>query len=367
VKRLVVVLAASLLAVTGCSTAGGFGAPSAATVDGTEIPMSELYDDLDILANSPTYRTQTEQQGIAVFGSDGRTYTTEFVTGWLTVLVRSALIESQLESVGGEVTDADRAEAEQSYAQLRGSGEFPDAFIDRRVEADATTAALQRKLQESATAVTDEEVRAYYDANIEATMASIGDDVACVTQATALFSGSSATGAAPTAEQEAAARQLIDEVAGAVAAGQDFTTVATALADDPSGLASGGRDECFVRGSQQYPAAVEDAAYAQPVGEVGPVLRSDVGYHIVLVRSRGVPPFEELESQIRAQLESDRTQSTQTQVDAFVQEADIDVDPRFGTFDPETVAVVPPEGPLPGEALPAVDPRTGGQVESGSP
>jgi hypothetical protein len=362
VKRLFALLAVSLLLAAGCSSAGGFGSPAAATVDGSEISMTDLYDDLDVLANSTSYRSQTEQQGTQIYGSDGRTYTTEFVTGWLTVLVRSELIAAQLESVGGEVTEADRASAAQSYSQLRATGEFPGSFIDRLAEADATTAALQRKLGETTNAVTDEEVRAYYDQNIQSTMESIGDDVACVTQATVLFSASAQSGTQPTPEQDAAAQARINEVADAVADGQDFTAVATSLAGDPSGLASGGADQCFVRGSQQYPAAVEEAAYSQPIGEVGPVIRSDVGYHIVLVRSRGTPPFEELEAQIRSQLESDQQQAAQARVTEFVQQVDVDVDPRFGTFDAETVAVVPPEGPTPAGELPVVDPRTGARV-----
>ena len=58
-------------------------------MNGTDISMTTLYDDLAVLANSSSYTANLQQNGTQVYGSDGKTYTTAFVSGWLSVLIRT--------------------------------------------------------------------------------------------------------------------------------------------------------------------------------------------------------------------------------------------------------------------------------------
>jgi hypothetical protein len=177
-------------------------------------------------------------------------------------------------------------------------------------------------------------------------MQQAGGDVVCATHVTVPFSpdSQSATPPAPTPAQDAAARQQIDAVEARVQAGEDFTTIASTFADPTTG-ASGGDFGCFVRGSGQVPTAFEDAAYSQPVGVVGDPVRSELGYHIILVRSRGVLPYEEAHDRIRQQLEQQQESPVQGAATDFLKQSTIEVDPRFGTFDMDQASVVPPDGP----------------------
>lgn len=368
----VLVVAALLALVAGCSSSSGLGSGAAATVNGTDISMTSLYDDLAVLANSTSYKASLEQNGTQVYGSDNKTYTTQFVSGWLSVLIQNTLVEQQLQSLGGEPTADETSQAQQSYSQLTQTGEIPQDFVDRLVAANANQLALQRVIEADAppAAVTDDEVRAYYDQNIDATMQQVGGDVACVTHITAPFDPSGPTTAA-TPEQQAAARQQIDQIVSRVRAGEDFTTIAGGLSQDQTGAVTGGDLGCIPKGGGKVPQVLEDAMYALPVGQVSDPIQTEVGFHLILVRSRGVLPFEEAEDTIRQQLEQQKGDVTQQAATDFLQAATIEVDPRFGTFDTSKAEVVPPDGPTaPSTTVPLVDQLTGtdsGTTDQSSP
>ncbi len=340
----------------------------AATVNGTDISMSALYDDLAVLSNSASYKASLQQNGTQIYGSDNKTYTTEFVAGWLSVLIQNTLVEQQLSSLGGSPTSDETSQAQQSYSRLSQTGEIPQDFIDRLVEANANQQALQRVIDASAPAatVTDEEVRAYYDQNIDATMQQVGGDVACVTHITAAFDPSGQTTTA-TPDQQAAAQAQIDQIVARVRAGEDFNTIANGLSQSQAAAITGGNLGCIPRGGGQIPQALEDAIYALPVGQVSDPIQTSIGVHLVLVRSRGVIPFEEAQDTIRQQLQQQKGNVAQQAVNDFTQAAAIKVDPRFGTFDASSAQVKPPDGPTPpSTTTPLVDQLTGTGSNTGS-
>ncbi|MCL5270796.1 MAG: peptidylprolyl isomerase [bacterium] len=67
-------------------------------------------------------------------------------------------------------------------------------------------------------------------------------------------------------------------------AGIDFAAVAHESSDDPS-AAKGGEMGWIVQGSRLPPEVIE-AAFNQPIGEIGPVFSSMLGYHIIQVTGR---------------------------------------------------------------------------------
>ena len=208
-KRLLLTSAVLVLLAAGCSD-GGVGSPTAATVNGTDISMSSLYADLDVLASDASVRASFEQSGTQVYGSDDKTYSTAFAAGWLTQLIQAELIEQQLVSLGGAPTPEETAQAQQQVAQSAGS--LPEDFVQRLTDNAANQAALTRILEEqTADQVSSDDVRAFYDENIEAQMQQVGE-VACADFASVAFdpTGQSATG---TPEQEAAARATMDQIA----------------------------------------------------------------------------------------------------------------------------------------------------------
>ena len=84
---------------------------------------------------------------------------------------------------------------------------------------------------------------------------------------------------------EALRKQLLD--------GADFAELANAHSDCPSGKQSGGDLPPFERGkmAQEF----EKAAFEQEIGEIGPIVQTKFGYHIVEVQKRIEPSEEELE------------------------------------------------------------------------
>jgi peptidyl-prolyl cis-trans isomerase C len=80
-----------------------------------------------------------------------------------------------------------------------------------------------------------------------------------------------------------AARTKIDDIRKQLVAGGNFEKLAEEHSDCPSGQ-RGGDLGSFGRG--QMVKVFEDAAFSQPINEIGPVVKSDFGYHVIKVTSR---------------------------------------------------------------------------------
>ncbi|MFH1571552.1 MAG: peptidylprolyl isomerase [Gemmatimonadota bacterium] len=81
-----------------------------------------------------------------------------------------------------------------------------------------------------------------------------------------------------------AARQKIDELAGRLAAGEDFTEVARRYSEDPGSAAAGGNLGCFQEGF--LVPEFETAALALRPGEVSQPVLTPFGYHLILLHER---------------------------------------------------------------------------------
>jgi hypothetical protein len=352
-----------LLVAAGCSSSGGLGAGAAATVNGTDISMSKLYDDLDAIASDPGLRSNFEQNGASVYGPDERSYTTAFASGWLGQLINAELVRQQLDELGQSPNASDQSQAKDKIASSI-SG-LPQDLQDRLVADTANQIALQRILTDEASnePISDDEVRAFYDERIDSLMQSNGGEVACVGYATVGFdpTGQSASG---TPEQVDAAHRTAQTIHDRVVAGESLDTVASSLSGDTVNLVQGGDLNCFGRDQSQLPSDLTDRIFTQPVGAVSDPIDIDGAVVLLLVRSRGVLPFEEVEDEIRQQLESDRGAAAQQR---FVRGSTVDVDQRFGTFDVGTSTVTPPEGPTsPSTTSPAAGLLGDGSVTSDS-
>jgi peptidyl-prolyl cis-trans isomerase C len=131
--------------------------------------------------------------------------------------------------------------------------------------------------------------------------------------------------------------------------GADFATLAKAESDDVQSGAAGGELGPFRHG-QMVP-SFETAAYALKPGELSEPVKSQFGYHIILVVSHDTKPFEEVRAELENRMKPEQTQKA---VNKFIDELEKAnppvLDPEF--FPPPPPAPVPlsPAAPkLPGK------------------
>ncbi|MCO6450822.1 MAG: peptidylprolyl isomerase [Caldilineales bacterium] len=99
-------------------------------------------------------------------------------------------------------------------------------------------------------------------------------------------------------EADAAALVKVKEVQDRLAAGEDFATLAEEYSDDTGSASQGGDLGWFGRG--RMVAEFEDAAFSQEVGVVGEPVKSQFGYHIILVQEKDpARPLDEAEIERR--------------------------------------------------------------------
>src|SRR5262249_4615843 len=99
-------------------------------------------------------------------------------------------------------------------------------------------------------------------------------------------------------EEEALAK--VTAIRARLVAGEDFATVAKAESDDAGSGANGGELDFFNHG--QMVAPFDKAAFAAPVGQVTEPVKSQFGYHLILVEKHETRTFDEARSDIEKKL-----------------------------------------------------------------
>lgn len=329
------------LALAACS---GSGDPSvAATVDGATVPVSQVEEQFEAFAETPEVATQLESDESGEFE---RTVQAQVLTD----LIRSELLQRAAEDLDIEVSDEEIAEERATLVESAGGEEALQTTLEN---ANISEEELERRLRdrviqtrisdEFAEDVSDEEVRAAFEADPQG---QYGEQVEVRHILT---------------ETEEEAQQAIDRISS----GEDFATVAQEMSQDPGSAESGGELGLVARGSTVEP--FEEAAFNAEVGElVGPV-ESEFGFHVIEVTDRVPgPAFEDVEAEIRAQLQGpQREQAFNTYIQDLLSRIEIDVNPRFGTWDNEQIQVVV-EDPL-GTPPPSAEPPSAESPDAEAP
>ena len=157
----------------------------------------------------------------------------------------------------------------------------------------------QDKIDAAKAAVTEETAREYYDGHLEQFTKPEGRIVSHI-----LVSVPADADEAIQAER----RAKIDGIRKALVEGADFEALAREVSDCGSRV-RGGELGVVPRGREDKP--FEDAVYSQNMGDIGEVVRSRVGFHIIRVtgeQASEVVPFEEVQSHIVAVLKSQAQQ-----------------------------------------------------------
>lgn len=351
---LLALVLAGLLGLAAC--APGQGGAAAITVNGESISVGEFNDELRTYQDEAnqivldSLQQQASGQGLAVEEGGSGALPAGVVANIATSRVVYLLVAEELDERGIEVSDEDvaalRSEllapaTDPSTGQPSGQPSQFDGLSDAFVDQFAEDQALVEALREAALAdggaevpePTDEEVQGLIDASGEQT---------CLTGAIT--------------DDEAAA----EDVVARVQAGEQLEALASEL--DPA--AGDGELGCL---SETGSAELDEALAALEVGEVGPPIELPAetggGFLVVRVDQRGPLSEDDAREQLRQQAEQAAAQQDPLApiIEAALAEADIEVASRYGRWDAERLAVVPPEGPVPADtSVPlAIDPATG--------
>jgi peptidyl-prolyl cis-trans isomerase C len=105
---------------------------------------------------------------------------------------------------------------------------------------------------------------------------------------------------------EAEALQKAKDLKTKIAGGATFAEVAKAESDDVGSGANGGDLGAFGKG--RMVAEFEKAAFSQPVGQVGDPVKTQFGYHLILVEKRESKPFEQAKAEIQRRIGPEQAQ-----------------------------------------------------------
>jgi foldase protein PrsA len=122
-----------------------------------------------------------------------------------------------------------------------------------------------------------------------------------------------------------------DEIEAKLKSGQDFATLAKSESKDTGSAQKGGEIGCYGRQAQLVPEYL-DASFAQPVGQPGPPVQSQFGYHIIKVTSRNVPPYDEVKDQVQQAIGQGGGQKLQDWITDALKKAKVTVNPKYGKF-----------------------------------
>ena len=316
---------AALLLVTGaaCSTL----TPWAAKVNGEMIATSDLDRELEAILSNKRYLEQVESANLAggVTGSGQGTFTTAFVGRILTRQIFFELIEQEVERRKLEITTADEEAASldviSSFGEAAIYRAFPEEYRRDLVLRQAQVTVLQQDIAEIE--VDDAAVEKYFEENPELFARTCVSHILVATP-----------------EEAAAAKARID-------AGEDFAAVAAEISTDPGSGANGGELGCVPSGS--FVPEFETVMETLPIGQVSAPTQSQFGSHLILVTERTTQPLDEVRAEIRQRLLSEGQGDFDAFVDDALSKATIEVNPRYGRFDPDAAqpGIIPPQGPTP--------------------
>ncbi len=111
-------------------------------------------------------------------------------------------------------------------------------------------------------------------------------------------------------EEEALAKAK--DIREKIVKGADFAALAKADSDDAGSGANGGDLGSFGHGRMVK--EFDQAAFSLPIGQISEPIRSQFGYHIIEVESRGAKPFEEVKPQIEAKVKPELARKAMDEV-----------------------------------------------------
>jgi len=271
-----------------------------ATVDGKEIKGSELERQLQALQGQLMRRVTPEQLGQMMPRLQQQAVAN---------LVNEKLLLAAAAKKNITISDAELGKAKEDVMKGAPPGQtLESALAQANLTMDEFTAQMRdgltiRKLMEdvvSKAEVSDADVKDFYDKNPDHFK-----KPETVSARHILIKVDDTTDEAKKAE----ARKKAETVRERLVKGEDFATVCAETSDDPGSKDNGGLYENFPRGQMVPP--FEEAAFTQKAGEVGPLVETQFGFHIIKVEKHneaGMADLTEVKDRVKGFLENRKKQ-----------------------------------------------------------
>jgi len=349
--RMLLVAAVLALLTAGCAYGGTPTSTGALEVLGTKVSVSELTDELDYLAANPAVAQSlvgVDVSAINAGGPDAAAARMQASVALLNVHVFAALLGKAAATEGTEPDADDIRTANDAIGRVSSQAPgMPAQLNEALLRLVALQSALGRVISDSVAEPTEAEIRAAYDEVI-------GDgsdfaDYRCASHILVSFGeGDPQAATEPTEDEVATALAAITVAEQRLAAGEAFETVAAEVSDDAASAAEGGSLGCNPGGT--FVPEFEQALGELAVDQVSAPVQTQFGFHLIRLDAVGPPAFEDVEAEIASQLleqRSDPQQLLLALVTAAATDVDVVVNPRFGQWSADQLAVVPPSGAAP--------------------
>lgn len=346
-RRRVALVGASVLLVVGlagCEGNGPVGPAPVATVNGHEITRDDVTELMDAqtaylqAAIEAAGATDTPEATAALDryrGENEFSISTAGASEALTTLIDIELYKAALADLGGEVTEEDRTAVTTSIqSSLTQSQVTVSPEIQPLIDAETERGALYTALQRAAVDVDarEQQLQEIFEAN------EVEFEQLCVQQIVAA-----------SAEDGDTARSRLD-------AGEDFVTVAAELSTEPSLAEPGNEQSCVMRTQLRglFGDQVDGAGEGDLLGSASSQGDPEV-WLVLRVWAEQPASFEQARSMIESQVPDNSEAAVAELLADMYASADVQVDPRFGTWTPDSGQVVAPTDPLaPAAAVEAV-------------
>ena len=291
----------------------------AATVNGDDIPISRVRRALEDFEKTPQFDQLVQQ-------SDEGTAKRQFEQAFLAQQVQRAVLRPAAEEMGISVSsDEIDQQLEQIKSQFPSEEEYEKALEDRgftaaELEELIQDQIIQEKIRNEITEdsqATEEEVRDYYKSN---------EDTYRQTRVRHILVSKADLARSISRQLKKTKSGKLDGV---------FAKLARQHSTDQSNSKKGGNLGWVSPGSLVPP--FEKAMDSLSVGEISGPVRTEFGVHVLLVTGRRQQPYSAVSDEIEARLSGDAAEEAYGDwLRNAYEEADVEVNPRYGELDPST-------------------------------
>ena len=340
-RRRLLLSVALLLSAAAC---GDYFDPAAASVGDRTISFARVEKGLEEFRSTDRYKELAQQGDVEALERD-------FEQGYLAQLVRRLVLQPRAEELGIEITDQDVSQQIDVIKQDFPSEQaFQETLKEQALDEDALRLLVRDRLVEDAlrqevtaeVTPSEEELRFFYDENL--------DQFRQVEVSHILVA------------DEQLARDIARRLQAATAKEIDdlFARLARRHSQDQASAPQGG-DLGFVSAAQFVPEFAE-AVKALQINRISDPVQTEFGFHVIRVTARRTLTFDEVRTQISAQL------AGPTQDDAWNEwvrqayaDARVDINPRYGKLNPVTGLISNPGArDVPGAEAPLAPEQPGG-------